>query len=299
MHLGKVNAATPTPLRADGSFDAASAKRLCQRWRAIGLDGVLLLGTMGEGLKLSDAVREAWVELALAEVGSKVTCFASAADVSRERMIARARRYAALGAPCVVLCLPPQVPAPQAIADVLAVADACPVPCGYYEIPANTGTALLLEEILQVLAHPNIVVCKDSSYNALLAQALTSPEYRPPRVKLLDGNEYRTVETALLGYDGVLHGGGVLTARWVRRIWELVADGRIAEAVALDRAKSLALGQLYNRFRPPLQNIAGQKYALQLLGVLDCPRTVDGQELSADDRKRVEGVVHTWQEWLA
>ena len=299
IRIGAVNAATPTPLTADCGFDADSAARLCCRWIDIGLDGVLLLGTMGEGPSLPEAVRDAFVEFALAETSGRLTLFASAFDLSRARMMSRARRYAAMGADCVVLCLTPGVPVRRAAADVLAVAEACEAPCAFYDTPAVTGTALLLEELLPILEHDNIVACKDSSGNALLAQALTSAEYRPDGVTLLDGNEYHTAYSALLGYDGVLHGGGVLTGRWVRAIWDAAAAGRAQDAAGLDREKALFLAQVYNRFSRPLQNTVGQKYALAYLGCMDEAASVAiDQRLDDAARGRIRAAVDANRKWL-
>lgn len=298
MDLGLVHAATPTPLRPDGSLDTVSAKRLCRRWLELKLDGVLLLGSMGEGPWLPDSVRNAFVELALAEVGDELTLFASAADVSPARMRERARRYAQMGIHCVVLCLPPGLAPASAIREIKAIADSCPVPCAYYDIPALTGTPLVVSEIQDLLSHPNIVACKDSSGNALLAQALTSDPWRPADVTLLDGTEYRVVASAQLGYDGLLHGGGVLTGAWVRQIWDHVQSGRLAEALDADRQKSFCLAAIYNRFHRPLQNTIGQKYALKLLGVLDHETVLIDQALNDADRARIEDAVATHRDRL-
>jgi 4-hydroxy-tetrahydrodipicolinate synthase len=86
LHIGPINAATPTPLKPDGTLDRASALRLCRRWLDIDLDGVFLLGSMGEGPYLPEGVRDAFLELALDQVGGKLALFASVADLSRERM---------------------------------------------------------------------------------------------------------------------------------------------------------------------------------------------------------------------
>jgi len=295
---GPINAATPTPLMPDGSLDQNSAKKLCKRWLDVKLDGVFLLGSMGEGPYLSDAVRNAFVEIALEEVGDRLTVMACAGDVSRTRMMERALRYADLGAHCVVLFLPPKIPAQKAIADVLTVADACPVPCAYYDIPANTGTPLVVDEILSILSHENIHVLKDSSGNALIQQGLTS-ERRPANCLLWDGNEYHAVFTHLAGYDGVLHGGAALTGLWVRKIWELMEEGRYQEAEDLDRKKALFLARIYNRFSRPLQNTIGQKYALKLLGCLDHEAVVIDQSLDEGSRQRIEAAVEEHRDWLA
>jgi len=294
---GPINAATPTPLMPDGSLDRDSARKLCKRWLDAKLDGVFLLGSMGEGPFLSDTVRNGLVEIALEEVGDRLTVMACAGDVSRARMMERALRYADLGVHCVVLFLPPKIPAPKAIADVLAVADACPVPCAYYDIPANTGTPLVVDEILSILSHENIHVLKDSSGNALIQQGLTS-ERRPADCLLWDGNEYHAVFTHLAGYDGVLHGGAALTGLWVRKIWNLMEEGRYQEAEDLDRKKALFLARVYNRFSRPLQNTIGQKYALKLLGYLDHEAVVIDQSLDEASRERIQAAVEEHRDWL-
>lgn len=296
LHIGPVNAATPTPLRADGEIDLGSVPKLARHWVGLGLDGVMILGTMGEGLVLSDAARNTFVEQTLAHVAGRLTVFASAADLSRQRMIERARRYAAMGADCIVLCLPPKVAVAKAIADVKAVAEASPIPCAYYDIPENTGTPLVLTEILDILQHPNVVACKDSSGNALIAQGLTSKELRP-KVKLLHGNEYTTVHSAMLGYDGVLHGGGAITGRYVRATLDAVAAGRLQEAIDLDREKSMLLAQVYNRFGRPLQNVIGQKYVLHLLAAMDQVHAIE-MTLSDADKARVKAAVDKHRAWL-
>jgi len=298
LPLGPINAATPTPLMPDGSFDAASAKKLCKRWRDVELDGVFLLGSMGEGPFLSDEVRNAFVKIALQEVGDKMTVLACAGDTSRARMMERALRYASMGAHCVVLFVPPGAPLPKAIDDVLAVADACPVPCAYYEIPANTGTALVVEDLKRVLSHDNIHICKDSSNSALISQALTSEHHRPDNCKLWHGVEYCTVFSHLAGYDGILHGGAVMTGLWMREIWRQLDEGNTAAAQELDRQKSLFLAQVYNRFSRPLQSTVGQKYALKLLGCMDHETVAIPQSLDDASRKRIEAAVAANRKWL-
>jgi 4-hydroxy-tetrahydrodipicolinate synthase len=297
LKIGPINAASPSPFGADGSFDRASAKKLAQRWTAVGLDGVFVLGSMGEGLVLPDRDRDALVEAALEDVGGRIAVFAGTADASATKMRERALRYARMGADCAVLCIAPNTTPKQAVDEVLGIAEACPIPCAYYEAPFNTGTPLVLEEVLRILSHPNVVAFKDSSGNALLAQGVTAPEYRPDGVALLAGVEYHTTYSAMLGYDGVLHGGGVLTAALVRRTWELAKAGRLDEALVLDRESSLTLAAIYNRFSRPLQNIAGQKHALKLLGALDHDTTI-GSTLDEASRRRVAQAVARAKAWL-
>jgi len=297
LTIGPINAATPSPLTGDGSFDRESARRLCRRWRELGLNGVLIHGRTGAGLLLPESGRMDFVETALEEAGGNLTIFVSAADQTREPMRERALRYARMGPPCVVLCLTPGVPAQQAINNVKRVADACPVPCAYYEVPANTGIARSLDELRDLMSHPNICAIKDSSNNALPAQALTAPGYRFGGVKLLDGVEYRAAFSAALGYDGVIHGGGVLTGRRVCRIWESVQSGQFDEAMQLDRENSLCPGVIYSRLSSPLQNIVAQKYALTLLGVFATEGVLTDQRMDDEARNRVARALDQNRSW--
>jgi 4-hydroxy-tetrahydrodipicolinate synthase len=298
LRIGPINAATPTPFTTAGSLDSGSAKRLARRWTDIQLDGVLLLGNMGEGGLVANRDREEFLDLALAEAGDKLTIFVCVSESSRPRMREQALRYASMGAHCVVLTVPRGVSSSKGVADVKAVADACPVPCCYYEVPGATGVSLNAEQIYCLLTHENIVGMKDSSNNPLLAQALTSSRYRVPGVVLLDGVEYRTAYARAVGYDGVLHGGGALTGRRVRAIWEMGSNGSSAKAMELDRENALFLGTVYNRFSQPLQNTIGQKYALKLLGVLESEAVLLEQSLDEASKLRIEAAVEACREWL-
>jgi dihydrodipicolinate synthase/N-acetylneuraminate lyase len=253
---------------------------------------------MGEGSEISDEARNAFVEMALDQAADNLTIYVSAVDSSYYRMRERALRYAAMGAPCVVLGVPPGVSTASAVNDVKRVADLCRVPCAYYDVPARTGTTLTLHEIVDILSHANIVAMKDSSSNALTAYSITAPQYRVPGVALLDGCEYRTAFSQAQGYDGVLHGGGVLTGHRVRTIWNLASCGRLREAIELDRENALFLATIYNRCTRPVQNTIGQKYALKLLGIFDDSLVAIDQSLDEASRARIARAVDADLKWL-
>ena len=119
-----------------------------------------------------------------------------------------------------------------------------------------------------------------------------------PGVALLDGVEYRTAFSRALGYGGVLHGGGALTGRRVRAIWDSAGAGNLAAALALDRQNALFLAGVYTRFSRPLQNTIRQKYALKLLGVLDHETTLVEQHLDEGSKSRIAAIVESHRDWL-
>lgn len=78
----------------------------------------------------------------------------------------------------------------------------------------------------------------------------------------------------------------------------LAKDGRMREAFTLDRERTLCMGQLYNRFSHPLQNIVGQKYALRVLGCIAHEATAVHQPLDDASRERIEKTVEEFRAWL-
>lgn len=291
-HIGPINAALPTPLDTNKNLDEESLRRLCSHCIEIGLDGIFILGSMGEGTLLPESARARAVEIVQEELGSRdIKIFVSAADVSAERMRERAERYASLGADYAILMIPQNLSIEKGIDELHRVADSSEIPCGYYEVPVVTQRALSFNQLKRVLAHDNIHIFKDSSNNALFAQGISEGLLKEANVTTLDGVEFRAAFSARLGYDGVLHGGGALTARRVRRIWQLVSDGRLEEAIELDRRNSLFLAAIYDRFLTATRATIGQKYALKLLTVFSDESLLLDQELDADARERIGAVL--------
>ncbi len=290
-NIGPINAAVPTPLTMAKELDTKSTRRLCEHCRQIGLDGIFILGSMGEGRLLSEKARQNMVAAVQEELAGHLTVFASASDATAEGMRVRALQNASMGVDYVILTLPEDGTAADGIRHICKIADTCSVACGYYEVPSVTGKALTFNQLQQLLAHPNIKVFKDSSNNALIAQAITDRHLRPEGVALLDGVEFHTTYSAGLGYDGILHGGGALTARRIRRIWQLMQAGNIDEAMTLDRKNSLFLASIYDRLATSYRATIGQKYALTILGVFAHDTVLLEQELDPAARSNIAAVI--------
>ena len=296
--IGPINAALPTPLLPDQRLDETSARRLFAHCRRINLDGVFVLGSMGEGSLLTDRARERLVAIAHEELSGKITVLAGASDSSAVRMHERAVRYGALGADYVIFTIPLNVSIDRGIDELHKIASASMLPCGYYEVPAVTGRALSFSQLQRLVAHPNIHVFKDSSNNALHAQGIAAGLLRSANVTILDGVEFRTAFSASLGYDGVLHGGGAMTARRVRRIWELALVGNYREAIELDRINSLFLAAVYDRFLTSARATIGQKSVLKLLQVCDHETVILDQTLDGEARTRIEAALKSHHDEL-
>jgi dihydrodipicolinate synthase/N-acetylneuraminate lyase len=146
-------AAALTPLRDGGSrLDEDAFAPLCDFLRAGGLDGMLALGTTGEGILLSLEERKRAAELFVG-AGSSLDVAVHCGALTTADTVALAEHAAASGAAAVAVIGPPYFPYDDEalFAHFAAAARACaPVPFYIYEFEARSGYAVPLEVIARL-----------------------------------------------------------------------------------------------------------------------------------------------------
>lgn len=141
--LGGALAASVTPLRDGGKrLDEAAIEPLVGFFVAAGLDGLLALGTAGEGILLAEPERRRAAELFLAAAGGRLRVAVHCGAQTTAETAALAAHAAEAGADAVVVIGPPYFPLDERAqhAHFLAAAAACaPLPFYVYEFAATTG----------------------------------------------------------------------------------------------------------------------------------------------------------------
>jgi 4-hydroxy-tetrahydrodipicolinate synthase len=139
----------PTPFEDDGTLDEAGVRSLVDFVIATGVDGLTVLGVMGEASRLSDAERARVIGTAVEHAAGRVPVCAGISHAATDRAIAFGREAEALGAHSLMLA-PPSLARPNddaVRAHYLAVATAVPLPVVVQDHPASSGvwmsTALL------------------------------------------------------------------------------------------------------------------------------------------------------------
>jgi N-acetylneuraminate lyase len=275
-------AAAVTPLR-DGAFDAAAVEPYVDFLAGHGLDGILVLGTTGEGVLFSPNERRevaaAFVEAARGRLQVAVHC---GAQTTRDTA-ALAEHAAAGGADAVAVIAPPYFPLDEVelLEHFEAGARACaPVPFYVYEFAARSGYAIPLRviELLRERA-PNFCGMKvsDAPWERL----------EPYLVEGLDvfvGAEALLEQALGAGAAGAVSG---LAASFPDAVVPLV---RRPMAEAQEQVTSL---------RASLQRFpfhAASKAVLGLRGVPVGPEVrAPLRQLTTAERAEVEQIVEKWQ----
>jgi len=155
----------PIPTFLDGGrLDERSQRELVQSLRIAGIDGILTLGTAGEGPTLTDEIRAAAIEVAV-EVGGGIPVVVGCSGQTADSVVRQIEAAAALGA-TTALVLPPfyfTLSQASIIRYLTNVSDRSSIPVMLYHIPGVTGNPFGIPAVEELSVHPRIVGIKDSA----------------------------------------------------------------------------------------------------------------------------------------
>src|SRR5262245_50584841 len=154
LRLTGLTAAVFTPLRADGSLHLEQVGPIVEQLLRDGVSGIYAVGSTGEGVSLTTEERQ---EVAAAYVKAAAGRVPVVVQVGHNSL-AEARRlaaHAARGGAAAISATPPTYFKPEttdALVDCLAeiTAGAPGLPFYYYHIPAKTGVAVDVTDLLRV-----------------------------------------------------------------------------------------------------------------------------------------------------
>jgi len=261
--------ATPTPLQADFRIDAASVARMMRHHAGLGVNGVFLGGSCGEGPWLRWADLEELTRVASGENAGGLELAVQVTDNSPLRMIDHAERFAACGAQAVVMAGPSFIfrATPERVLNTyLEVVRNSPLPVIVYDRGAMDRYVLPVADLEELYAEPRLLMIKDSSGdNERMAAALRAKE-KNPQLKLLDGDEFNCVHYLRSGYDGLLLGGAIFNGRLAVKLAKAAKAGRFDEAEALQARMNELMWRVYGG-KTIACWMSGLKYLLHKMGI--------------------------------
>jgi 4-hydroxy-tetrahydrodipicolinate synthase len=261
--------AAPTPLTSRLEIDEDSVARMVNAGVADGLTGLFLAGTCGEGPWLPNSARARLVRTAATGSAGRLKIAVQVSDNSVPRILDNIDDVAAAGADLAILSHPAAMmnPTPERIATLFASAsEQSPLPVGIYDLGGRRAFAIPADRLKSLYLHPKVRLVKDSSGAADRRELALAARSEKPSLVLLNGDEFRCVEYLIAGYDGCMFGGAVAIAGHLRRITELLADGRTDEAEAVEREMKAILYGIYGGEAIACW-LTGLKYYLTRIGM--------------------------------
>ena len=154
-----------TPFRDDESLDPDSWHRLLEFMVGLGVDGVTILGVLGESNRLSDHERETLIRQAVSVVNGRVPIIAGTSYTGTRAAVHLARMAQDLGADGVMIT-PAREPVPnddRIVEMYQQIADGLTIPIVLQDHPASSEVHMSVPLMLRLLRIPGIQCVKEEA----------------------------------------------------------------------------------------------------------------------------------------
>ncbi|GAB5467372.1 MAG: dihydrodipicolinate synthase family protein [Rhodospirillales bacterium] len=275
-----------TEFKQDGSLDLPATGRHVDSCIAAGVDGFVMLGTLGENLSLTAEEQSAVRATAVEAAAGRVPVLSGIADYTTDFAIARVAQAAKDGCDGVMV-LPPMVyktDAAETLAHFEAVAEASSLPIMIYNNPVTYGVDMSPAGFATLARQESVVAIKESSDDVRRITDLKNEV--GDRFILFCGVDDLALESLLLGAQGWVAG---LVNAFPK---ETVALHRLIQARKLDEALALY------RWFMPLLHLDCHVKLVQYIKLANA-MTGEGSEwtrrprlpLAGEERSRIEAVI--------
>ncbi|WP_215113710.1 4-hydroxy-tetrahydrodipicolinate synthase [Exiguobacterium sp. s63] len=199
-----VATALATPFQENGQLNLEAWAALIEDQIQEGVTGLVIGGTTGEGMTITDEEFETLLVRAVEVVNGRAVIIAGTGSNNTAVSIEKTKRAAELGAEMAMVVTPYYNKSTQAglIAHFTAIADASPIPLMLYNVPSRTGVALAPETVGELAEHPRITALKEASGDiSVMAQMMA---HIPEGFTVYCGNDDQILPYMAWGAQGVV-----------------------------------------------------------------------------------------------
>jgi 4-hydroxy-tetrahydrodipicolinate synthase len=252
-----------TPMHADGGLDFQAWARLIDFHIENGTSGIVVAGTTGEGVTLTDTELLELTQRACAQARGRIQVITGAGSSDTAATVARVRALSELPVDGVLIVTPAyNRPTQEGLfRHYEAVAASSAIPVIAYNVPSRTAVDMLPATVGRIAQLPHVVAVKEAV--AQVSRVREILERVPPGFTVLSGDDALARDMVLAGAKGVIS----VTANVVPRA---MAD-MIAAALRGDAAGALRLDDGIRSLHETLfleTNPIPAKWALARMGLM-------------------------------
>ncbi|WP_413989604.1 dihydrodipicolinate synthase family protein [Labrys okinawensis] len=224
---------TVTPFTPDGgAIDVPALKRFLDWQLACGVPGVIILGTTGEFLTVTDEERRHYVEESVKHVAGRMQVMVGTMNAHTPNAVRYSKEAQELGADGLMIA-PPYYYTPtedEIFNYYKAISEAVTLPIMLYNNPVTTNVDMKPALIARLTkAFENVRYIKEASMN--VGRVYDIVELTDGVMNVFAGE--RIVESYRLGAVGYVNPYGNYIPRASSRIWDFLVAGRLEDAGAI------------------------------------------------------------------
>ncbi|OHB55216.1 MAG: hypothetical protein A2Y12_09325 [Planctomycetes bacterium GWF2_42_9] len=283
--------AAPTPFKQNLAIDLHSVRRMITHHIRLGLKGVFIGGTCGEGPWLPRTDLRKLTQACTETSNGKIAVAVQVTDNSYSKVLEHIKEAKADGADLAIVAEPWFAGPMSNVLEkhYMEIADRSVLPIGFYSRSAKIVSLRIIKKVLQ---HPNVVMFKDSSVDDEVKNLALEVRSKKPSLLLLTGYELNMTPYLEAGYDGVLAGGGVLigsiTAQMIKKSEEKDFAGVAKLQAHCDRINYTVYGG-----REIKTWLTGLKYALMKMGIFSTTAGYLQYPLRPAGKQKIDKMIKT------
>jgi 4-hydroxy-tetrahydrodipicolinate synthase len=224
-----------TPFTEDGSaIDTKALERFLDWQLEVGVPGIIVLGSTGEFLTVSDDERTQLVEATIRHIGGRIPVLVGTMNAYTPNAVRYSREAERLGADGLMI-VPPYYYTPtedEIFGYYKAISESVQIPIMLYNNPVTSNVDMSAKLVGKLTrAFENIRYIKEASLD--VARVFDVIEETDGVMNVFAGE--RIVESFLLGAVGYVNPYGNYIPRASYRIWDYLVEGRIEDAKKVQR----------------------------------------------------------------
>ena len=292
-NLRGVWSAAPTPFKDDMTVDTVAVRRMVAHHLRLGVKGLFLAGTNGEGPWLPDGHKRILVRTVAQSAKGCLPIAVQVTDNSAARILDNISAAKEDGADIAVIAQPGFMmnATPKRVLKLyLDAIRHSPLPVGFYDRGRHSNVPVPTSVLRQIYREENVILVKDSSSDPDRRKIALGARRRRPSLRLLNGDEFHCVDYLQAGYDGLLLGGGVFNGYIAGMIVSAVAAGDMAEAERLQRRMNRIMWAVYGGKKIKCW-LAGEKKLLVEMGIFRTWKNLPEYPLTPSCRAAIRKVL--------
>lgn len=251
-----------TPFTEEKSVNYEELGRLIEYQIAGGIDAIIICGTTGEPVTMTEEERLSVISFTIEKVGKRVSVIAGTGGNCTENVVAFSKKVEKIGADGLLVVTPYYNKATQngLYEHYKAVASAVQLPIILYNVPSRTGVNILPDTAARLGKEiDNIVALKEASGNITqVAEVIRKAE---GALDIYSGNDDQIVPILSLGGIGVISVLANVVPKETHDMVQSYLDGDVRKAAQLQLKYMELIQALFCEVNPiPV------KKALELMG---------------------------------
>jgi 1-pyrroline-4-hydroxy-2-carboxylate deaminase len=227
--------ALTTKFTQDDQLDLALFEKNLHAQIDAGVKGIILGGTLGEASTLTPEEKDQLVRFAVGKTENKIPVILNIAEGATAEAVKIAQKASDLGASGLMLLPPMRYKSDhrETVAYFKTIAKATPLPIMIYNNPVDYKIEVTLDMFAELADCENITAVKESTRDVTNITRMINRFAK--RFAIMCGVDTITLESALLGADGLVAGLVCAFPKETVVLFNLAKEGKIAEALPIYR----------------------------------------------------------------